>query len=68
MILLKPLHPNRWFLYFMLVAFIVLLVVYYAAQVYLIEEDARYLEQPISEQRATPLPMATVSVPTVERE
>lgn len=54
MILLKTLHPNRWFLYFIAIAFVILLVVYYAAQTYLIEEDTRYLDQPIGITDTTP--------------
>ncbi|MEK7630596.1 MAG: hypothetical protein AAB417_01005 [Patescibacteria group bacterium] len=54
MILLKTLHPNRWFLYFILVAFAILLVVYYAAQTYLIEEDTRYFDQPVGVTGTTP--------------
>ncbi len=44
MILFKTLHPNRWFFYFIAIAFVILLGVYYVTQTYLIEEDARYLD------------------------
>jgi hypothetical protein len=68
MILLKTLHPNRWFLYFMAIAFVILLIVYYTAQIYLLEEDARYLEQPVGERRVAPVSQANISVPTTEQE
>lgn len=38
----------------MAIAFIILLGVYYAAQTYLIEEDVRYLDQPIGTTDTTP--------------
>jgi|GEM_PF-3831783 len=68
MILLKTLHPNRWFLYFIAIAFIILLGVYYAAQTYLIEEDNRYFDQPVGERRVSPISEANISVPTIEQE
>ncbi len=42
--LLKTIHPNRWFFYFIAIAFLILLGVYYASQLYLIEDDSQYRE------------------------
>lgn len=61
----QTVHPNRWFLYFMAIAFAILLAAYYAAQIYLIETDNQYLDQPIGITNPTPAQPAGDVVDTV---